>query len=594
MTVIRWDTSLVRPPRGTLDDSDLGSDVDSVDFVGDDYREMFARWELVEDLCGGRDAMIRKHVRWLPREPKEKDTHYTVRLSRSFLYSVFADTIEGLARKPFERDLLVNGELPERLAEMVDDVDLEGTTLHDFGHRLLRDGIKYGHALVFVDFSGDVRGVSLADERASGARPFFRRIKAPDLLDWKWRRVEGLGKQLTEIRFRDWSTVRSGKYGSRRVELIRVYRAPLLFPGEALPPPGLREEVDFEIEAAASEGRDPVLDVGTFEVWQRVASTVGSSRSSEADFELSAEGVQTHSFPGIPLAWFYTLEDGFLRSRPPLFELAEMNLSHYQAYSDGRNLLRFVSVAILFGKLLSRGASATGDPSVPSQVVVSANRLVETDSKDGDLRYVEHTGKGHEAIEKEILRTEERMEALGRRPLVPRNGRALATTEMRDDSESASALKTWVRALENCLFWAFEIAGTYVGEVMPDDSSIEVFDDIDLPVRKNEDLAELSNARKRGDVDRVTYLEKLKKFGILDDEDEVEEIMERLLEESTTSLAARARMLEAVRGAPADDEPTGQDVSASGADDDDQSDEDNGNPPPRPPSTVPARVAAGA
>jgi hypothetical protein len=78
---------------------------------------------------------------------------------------------------------------------------------------------------------------------------------------------------------------------------------------------------------------------------------------------------------------FYTGRTGPMTAKPPLLELAHLNVKHWQSQSDQDNLLHVARVPLLFVftdneefQLTISSASATRMP------------------KDGNAKYVEHTG----------------------------------------------------------------------------------------------------------------------------------------------------------------------------------------------------------
>lgn len=93
------------------------------------------------------------------------------------------------------------------------------------------------------------------------------------------------------------------------------------------------------------------------------------------------EGQGSTNLTYIPWVTFYTGRTGPMTAKPPLLELAHLNVKHWQSQSDQDNLLHVARVPLLFVftdneefQLTISSASATRMP------------------KDGNAKYVEHTG----------------------------------------------------------------------------------------------------------------------------------------------------------------------------------------------------------
>ena len=155
------------------------------------------KWDLVETLFGGTDAMRAAGRQYLPQNPKEPVDKYRDRLNRATLTNKYVRTIEKGVGKAFARKM--NVILPAPLEPLLMNADGQGTSFESFSKQILKDAINYGITYVLVDYPSSV-GPTLADQRASGAFPYFVEIKPTQLLDL---RVDYINNQvqLTYFRF---------------------------------------------------------------------------------------------------------------------------------------------------------------------------------------------------------------------------------------------------------------------------------------------------------------------------------------------------------------------------------------------------------
>ena len=135
------------------------------------YEAMAEHWELIDDLIGGTLAMQMAGEKWLPKEPAEELARYTVRLNRSVLFGAYRDTVKDLASKPFAKPVTLQGNMPEKLADIAANVDGEGANITQFARQLLTTAINRGLTHVLVDYpntanpeDGTPRKISLAEE----------------------------------------------------------------------------------------------------------------------------------------------------------------------------------------------------------------------------------------------------------------------------------------------------------------------------------------------------------------------------------------------------------------------------------------------
>ena len=250
--------------------------------------KMQPHWELLEALQGGTFAIRKGHRKYLPQEPREQDLSYDVRLQRS-VCSPFTTRIEKmlagmLTRKPVRLD-----DVTDQIREQLFDVDLQGNDLQSWLFSTSRICLRYGHVGVLVD----------APKAGDNGRPYWISYSPKDVLGWRYDLTDGQQK-LTQLRLFEKVLVPDGLYGEKQVEQVRV------------------------------------LTPGAFEIFQK---------NQKGDFRVVDEG--TTSLSEIPFSVAYSNRIGLLESFPPLADIAELNLQHYQVQSDLSNQLHLSAVPLL-------------------------------------------------------------------------------------------------------------------------------------------------------------------------------------------------------------------------------------------------------
>tara|TARA_Y100000310_G_scaffold323143_1_gene383115 strand:- start:822 stop:2195 length:1374 start_codon:yes stop_codon:yes gene_type:complete len=433
------------------------------------YKEMAQRWSLIHDLLGGTPRMREAGKTRLPMEPREAALAYENRLERSYLYGALSDTIDKVVSKPFSRPVMTSEELPDALRSVADDPSLQGLNLTQFSRELFADAVTHGLSHVLVDYPRVGEGLSLAEERQAAVRPYFVRISPPDLIGWSSERRVGGREELTEVRIRESRVEARGDYTEEVVERVRVITA------------------------------------DTWQTWQR--------EGGKDSWVLMEEG--THTFGAVPLVTLYLEPTGFMTATPPFEDLAWLNLAHWQSLSDQRNILRFARMPLLYQFGIS-------EEEMDGELTIGPAQLLRSTNPDAKMGYVEHSGHAIEAGDRDLRNLEAQMEVLGLQPLIQKTGGATATGRALDESRMHSNIHAWVRALENVLLEAFISAGEWMGLEIPDEFSVDVFSDFGLTLKAEQDVRALLDMRNAGLLTHRTFLEEVKRRGLLSDSVDLE------------------------------------------------------------------------
>ena len=249
---------------------------------------MEPHWGLIETLLTGTYGIRKGHRKFLPQEPRELDEAYDNRLQRSVLapyYIRLERMLAGmLTRKPVRLD-----DVSDVIREQLFDVDLQGNDLQTWLFQASRICIRYGHVGVLVD----------APASGENGRPYWVSYTPRDILGWRTELKDGK-QELTQLRLQEKIVVPDGLYGEKQVEQVRV------------------------------------LTPGAFEIHQK---------DQQGDFKVVDEG--RISLSEIPFSVAYSNRMGVLESIPPLADIAELNLQHYQVQSDLSNQLHISAVPML-------------------------------------------------------------------------------------------------------------------------------------------------------------------------------------------------------------------------------------------------------
>ena len=420
------------------------------------YQRMANFWGLIEDLKEGTYKIRSEHRKYLPQLEREVDDSYDRRLSRSnvvpFMQRIEKMLAGMLVRKPVRLD-----GVSDLVREQLFDVSLEGDDLNVWLYTTARTVISYGHCGVLVDAPKDGEKV----------RPYWVTYEPKNILGWRTEVIDGV-RQLTQLRLMEQVVEPDGKYGEKIVKQIRV-----LEPGR------------FEIHRKDKKGEYKLHDEGEMSIKDK-----------------------------IPFSVAYSNRVGYYESRSPLYDIAELNLKHYQIQSDLDNILHISSVPLLavFGypnsdEITTGPSEALSLPPESRMEYISPS----SDSYESQFRRLEDL--------KDQINTLSLAAVLGQK-LVGETAEAKRIDRSQNDSTMMVVAQQMQDLIDNCLKFHSE----YLNE--PNAGSSFVNRDFVTARLEPQEIQSLLALFTAGTISQETLLTQLSSGEILGDDFSVEEEVE--------------------------------------------------------------------
>ena len=383
-------------------------------------------WAKIDALRGGTKAMRAAKETYLPKFPAEDQESYDYRVKTSTLFNGLGRTLENMAAKPFAEAITFT-DLDPVAEEWLEDIDQCGNNVTVFGHSLFDEGLAKGmtHILVDVPATIDKDGNQLyptkADEDAAGVRPYLVHIKPNQLIDAVPMRGPGGAQVIGQVRFMECvdEPAAAGEFGSTRIEQIRV-----LAPGS----------------------------------W----ATYRKSERDQTLWLLHEEGRTSIDF--VPMVTYYTKRTGFMTATPPLLDLADLNIKHWQSSSDQDSILHTARVPIL---------AITGLQD-DDKVEIGAKAYLRLPI-NAEAKYVEHSGAAIDAGRISLQDLENQMRAMGAELLAETQVSTTATQNNIENTEQQCQLARMVQALEDTLDNALDMMHKW--KKMEYKGSLDIYDD---------------------------------------------------------------------------------------------------------------------
>jgi len=417
---------------------------------------MEPHWGLIETLLGGTYKIRKGHRKYLPQEPREQDISYDARLLRSVLAPYYVRLERMLAgmltRKPVRLD-----DVPDVIREQLFDVDLQGNDLQTWLFAASRVCIRYGHVGVLVD----------APAAGQNGRPYWVTYTPREILGSRTELKDGK-QQLTQLRLAEKIVVPDGLYGEKQVEQVRV------------------------------------LTPGAFEIHQK---------DQKGDFVIVDEG--RTSLSEIPFSVAYSNRMGVLESLPPLADIAELNLQHYQVQSDLSNQLHISAVPML---------ALFGFPAAAEEISAGPGEAMAL-PEGSDARYIEPAGNSYEAQFKQLDRIAEQINALGLASILGSKLSAETAEAKRiDRSQGDSTMMVVAQQMQDMIDNCLRFHAEYMQERTAGSSLVNRdFMGIRLDPQEIQALLQLYTA---GTITQETLLLQLEAGEVLGDDFDVEQEIE--------------------------------------------------------------------
>ena len=420
------------------------------------YINMEPHWLLIEALLQGTYGIRKGHRKYLPQEPRELDEAYDNRLMRSTLAPYYVRLERMLAgmltRKPVRLE-----DVSDVVTEQLFDVDLQGNDLNVWTYETARKCIRYGHVGVLVD----------APKAGENGRPYWTQYTPRDIIGWRSEVANG-SQQLTMVRLMEKITVPDGLYGEKQVEQVRV------------------------------------LTPGAFEIHQK---------DDKGEFRLVDEG--RTSLSEIPFSVAYSNRVGVLESRPPLADIAELNLKAYQVQSDLDNQLHISAVPML---------AIYGFPQSAEEISAGPGEALSLPT-EARSEYIEPSGNSYSAQFQRLEQIAQQINELGLAAVLGQKLSAETAEAKRiDRSQGDSTMMVIAQQMQDLIDNCLTFHAQYMQQAQAGSSFINR--DFLATRLEPQEIQALLQLYTAGTITQETLLNQLSAGEVLGDEFDVEEEVE--------------------------------------------------------------------
>jgi len=428
--------------------------------------DMMKGWEIMKAVTEGTDYLRQNSEAFLPLEPREDFDAYLARVNRAVFSPFTQRLIRAATGLVLRKPITLTGD-PYWTEMFKMDVDGCKSDLDEYARRLLMCSLTYGQSHILVDYPAPSGARSLAEERAQDRRPYWIEVDPTNLYGWRLDRESNYGN-LIQVRLAEKAVLPSGQFGEKVFDQIRVIE-----PGRYRV---FRKKEQIEEMYDVSDNSS----VGEFEV-----------ATTQKDYKQVESG--SFSLGEIPLVTIYSGKTDNLVSKPPLLDIAYLNIAHFQRQADLIHSLHVASQPMLVME---------GYDDQTKDLAISVNYAMAT-QPGNKVYYVEPASSAFDAQSAEIKELQMQMATLGISTLSQQKFVAESADARRLDRVDTNSMLAMVSMeLEQKLQKAFNLSADYVGIEPPE---IKISRDFDIERLIGQDITALTSLFDQQVIDREEF-----------------------------------------------------------------------------------------
>tara|TARA_R100001443_G_scaffold98193_2_gene105172 strand:+ start:933 stop:2375 length:1443 start_codon:yes stop_codon:yes gene_type:complete len=444
--------------------------------------DMMKGWEIMKAVTEGTDYLRQNSEAFLPLEPREDYDAYLARVNRAVFSPFTQRLIRAATGLVLRKPITLTGD-PYWTEMFKMDVDGCKSDLDEYARRVLMCSLTYGQSHILVDYPAPSGARSLAEERAQDRRPYWIEVDPTNLYGWRLDREANYGN-LIQVRLAEKAVLPSGQFGEQVFDQIRVIE-----PGRYRV---FRKKEQLEEMYDVSDNSS----VGEFEV-----------ATTQKDYKQVESG--SFSLGEIPLVTIYSGKTDNLVSKPPLLDIAYLNLAHFQRQADLIHSLHVASQPMLVME---------GYDDQTKDLAISVNYAMAT-QPGNKIYYVEPASSAFDAQSAEIKELQMQMATLGISTLSQQKFVAESADARRLDRVDTNSMLAMVSMeLEQKLQKAFNLSAEYVGIEPPE---IKISRDFDIERLIGQDITALTSLFDQQVIDREEFRDILVQGEVLPNANEV-------------------------------------------------------------------------
>lgn len=457
-----------------------------VDSHHSEYDASMAKVKRCRDAVCGQSAVHEAGEAYLPKLKDQEQSDYNAYKLRATYFNATGRTKEGLIGMVFRKDPVISA--PTAMDDIVADVDLQGSNLTSIAQLALSEVIEAGRFGLLVEYplvTDQPKSAAVASEM--NLRPYASVYKTESIINWRSARINNV-MQLTMVALMECYEVSDDGFKSKTEPQIRVL---MLNP------------------------------IGQYmqQLWRK--NDKGEWVQHGGDI---TPLIDSKPLTMIPFFMFGAQSNTADVQDPPILDLADLNLAHYRVTADYEHGCHFTGLPTP----VVTGYQA--NPESNESFYIGSTKAWVFPSPEAKVSFLEFTGQGLSALEKNLDRKESQMAAIGARMLAPEKAgvEAEGTMAMRHNGED-SVLGSMAKLVSAGMTKVLQFMAVWEGV---NAKCIIALNTDYMPAGMSaQDLAELVKAYQSGAISFETLFENLQRGEIIKSDKTSDEEREQIADD---------------------------------------------------------------
>lgn len=434
------------------------------------YSKWEEDWVLIETLLAGDRAIKGAGEAYLPKLSGQTDVDYGKYVARGSLFNATARTRQGLTGAIIRKEAAI--EAPQKMLDVLQDITLARQSIHEVIRITVENIFSYGFFGILVD---------MPESSPAALPPYIALYSCRDILNWHTERVLGEDK-IVMVALRE---VLQEQAIDDPFAFIDREQIRLLF-------------IDPE-NGAYKQRIYRQTESGSQATWVQYGEDIVPTR----------QGIVMNEIPFV----FINATSAFPQpSKPPLLDVANINIKHWQMSTDYYHGLHYCAMPTPWAAGFRIGA----------ELYIGGQKAWISDDPNAKCGFLEFSGQGLGAIEKALTKLELLMAVLGARLLEEQKAgvEAAEAIKLRSSGDSAT-LTTIVAAVEEGIDKALQFIGRWMG--IQEKISVKMNRSFVSQRLTPQDITALLQAVQAGRISMDTFLYNLQAGEILPPDRSIEE-----------------------------------------------------------------------
>lgn len=489
-----------------------------------DYGTASPKWSRMRACVAGQDAIHAAGEAYLARLVNETDANYLARKGRAGFVGFTGRTVQGLKGMLFRKPPVFK--VSPGTEAMLQDVTKSGVSMEAFAQLIAEEVLVVNRVGVLVDRPAEsTAGMTVAQVEAQNLRPHLALYKAESIINWNVAWINNKSVTALVVLQEEGKVPNEDEFVAvteTRWRVLDLSVPPPVVTGEAIP-----DTLAYRVREFRKDGENFVL------VKPPYFPQMNGKAMTEIPFEIFAVD---HTGPAV--------------SKPPLEDLAHVNISHYQTTADLEHGAHKTALPQPWIAGITPTMDAEGKPVRDLTFYMGGGNAWAFPSHETTVGMLEFTGAGLTSLENRLGAKERHAAVLGARMLEPQKkeaetAEAAGMHRSGEQATLASQADTQAAGLKRVLGWFDAWAGG-TGQV-----EAKINKDFFAREMSPEELTALVASWQQGAISKETLFEKLQKGGVIRDGVEFED-QEGQIQDAPPTLLAQAAAAPAA-AAPADD-----------------------------------------